>query len=134
MIIYDIKEWMTATYVSFEEFCEDNMNPQQLNDILYKSLFRPRIVCVDGFNMSVQGSYSNYCSPRENVDFYESMEVGMPTHFDDPEFKNNDGMVIGYVSTEDLQKVIMRHGGIDTTKSFKDWNYKNVKKYIRGDK
>lgn len=45
----------------------------------YGTCFRKKIICNDGFNMSVQGSQFHYCSPRKNQNWYNSMEVGFPS-------------------------------------------------------
>ena len=35
----------------------------------------PYVVCKDGFTLSVQASYTHYCSPREvGADFYDEFE------------------------------------------------------------
>jgi hypothetical protein len=36
--------------------------------------YRPRIVCNDGFDMSVQGS-KGHCNPRTTQDYYSEMEI-----------------------------------------------------------
>jgi hypothetical protein len=85
---------------------------------------KPRMVCNDGFSMSVQGSTTHYCSPRESQDWYDSMEVGFPSE-EEPLINqyaedSNDytGTVYGYVPVEIIQEVITKHGGIDTDKTF----------------
>ena len=95
-------------------------------------MHRPKIVCVDGFEVSIQGGEGIYSNPRDFSDKYEEMEIGFPSTFDDPEFADNDGQVCGYVSVDDIQKVITRHGGIDVEKSgILKLNYSNVKRYKR---
>jgi len=42
-----------------------------------------RIVCWDGFSMSVQASEFAYCSPRDNEGAYIKVEVGYPSEQDD---------------------------------------------------
>ena len=42
----------------------------------------PRVVCADGFSVSVQASRYHYCSPRKNPDevrFYTEVELGFPS-------------------------------------------------------
>ena len=80
--------------------------------------FRPRLVCVDGFSMSVQGSAGHYCEPRITQDNYEKMEIGFPSEPEEliAEYAENDTdltqTVYGYVPVELIQKVIDKHGGI----------------------
>ena len=39
-----------------------------------------KVVCADGFTMSVQASEFSYCSPRENSALkYNEVEVGFPS-------------------------------------------------------
>lgn len=40
---------------------------------------RPRIVCGDGVSLSVQGSHTHYCAPREDGCGYYLVEVGYPS-------------------------------------------------------
>lgn len=80
---------------------------------------RPRIVCNDGFSMSVQGGRGMYSSPRVNSQSFSSMEVGYPSVFEKElvnfaEDKGNPtGTVYGYVPCSIIQSVIEKHGGIN---------------------
>ena len=83
--------------------------------------FVPKLVCTDGFKMSVQASYTHYSKPRENLEDggYSSWEVGFPTervedlmpYIDGPD-DDPTGIVYGYVPTDIINKVIADHGGI----------------------
>jgi len=85
---------------------------------------RPTIFCKDGFNMSVQGSESHYCSPRINTTLYSEMEIGFPSckermlmkYAEDS--KQPTDTVYGYVPISIIEKVIKKHGGIDTERTF----------------
>ena len=86
---------------------------------------RPRIICNDGFNMSVQASYYHYCSPRETQDWYYSLEIGYPSNEeplinqyaeDAEDFINT---VYGYVPIDIIEEVITNHGGINVEQTFK---------------
>lgn len=95
---------------------------------------RPKIICADGFTMSVQGSIGHYCSPRENVEFYYAMEVGYPS-LPEPlllEFAedqtNITKTVCGFVPIEIIEEIIMSHGGINEELTFK--KIKTIKNYI----
>lgn len=80
---------------------------------------RPRIVCKDGFSMSVQGHFGAYSKPRQNNIFFETLEIGFPSHKEPliSEFAENQRdlteTVYPYVDTEIIQQVIDKHGGID---------------------
>ena len=87
---------------------------------------RPRIVCKDGFNMSVQCSSGNYCSPRkDNEDFYTSAEIGFTSEKEDlimeyaEENENPTNTVYGWVPAEIIDEVIEKHGGINIAETFK---------------
>ena len=78
-----------------------------------------RVVCADGFSMSVQASAYNYCQPQEPAaDRYETVEIGFPTakepmlmpYAETPE--NPTDTVYAYVPVELVTNVIVKHGGI----------------------
>lgn len=84
------------------------------------SIKRPRIVCKDGFSISVQGSENHYCQPRKNLldKDYESVELGFPSVADDliEEFAENPecpcDTVYGWVPIDIVEKLVEKHGGI----------------------
>lgn len=97
------------------------------NHIAYKNTYpiRPRVTCpvvtcADGFTMSVQASYTHYCSPRDYIATgnYNTWEVGFPSEKEDllmdwiEEPDNPTDTVYGYVPTEVINEVIEKHGGI----------------------
>lgn len=81
---------------------------------------RDRIVCKDGFSMSVQAGSGLYCSPRECLEDgeYESVEIGFPsceeslinTYAENP--SDYTDTVYGYVPVEIVDEVIIKHGGL----------------------
>ena len=79
----------------------------------------PRVICKDGFKMSVQAGQSLYSEPRDVADRYEEAEVGFPSteeilltsYAEDRE--NLCGTVYGYVPCSIIDQVIEKHGGID---------------------
>lgn len=84
----------------------------------------PRIICNDGFNLSVQASAFNYCSPR--IDFlreYDSVEIGFPSEADDlilnyaEQKEIPTDTVYGYVPVDIVDQLISKHGG------FKEYDY-----------
>ena len=84
------------------------------------SIKRPRIVCTDGFSISVQGSENHYCQPRKNLleKDYESVELGFPSVADDliEEFAEDPecpcDTVYGWVPIDIVEKLVEKHGGI----------------------
>ena len=82
----------------------------------------PKVICNDGFEMSVQAGQSLYSSPRDVADSYKEAEVGFPsteesllTSYAENE-ENLCGTVYGYVPCAVIDAVIVRHGGIDESK------------------
>lgn len=79
---------------------------------------RPRVVCADGFSLSVQASGGHYCSPREDRGPWWRVEVGYPServealmpYAEDPAEPTET--VYGYVPVEIVDAVIAAHGGI----------------------
>ena len=55
-----------------------------------------RVVCADGFNMSIQADEFVYCSPRNNDGPYTAVEIGFPSHHEDLilEFAEDQGITI----------------------------------------
>ena len=105
--------------MTIEKFIQDTFKEE------HGYCYRPRIVCNDGFNMSVQGSSGHYCSPRKTQNWYSSLEIGFPSE-EEPlinqfaETKHDwTGTVYGYVPIEIIQEVITKHGGIDVDETFK---------------
>ena len=77
----------------------------------------PRVVCADGFNMSVQASEYAYCSPRENRGPHYEFEVGFPSEREPllmewaEQAEDPTGTVYGYVPANVIDEVIKKHGG-----------------------
>lgn len=93
------------------------------NRFFYKARgeITPRLLCKDGFSMSVQASAFHYCSPRESfLPEYSSFEVGYPSEPDRMLTPFADGeelteTVYPYVPVEVVNAVLARHGGIVAT-------------------
>lgn len=88
-------------------------------------IHNPRIVCADGFSMSVQAHESSYCIPRQDGVAHTHMEGGFPssTPLDDElkKFAENaiygddcdyTETVYGYVPREVFIREFELHGGI----------------------
>ena len=78
-----------------------------------------RVICADGFEMSVQAHGGAYCSPRmDNAEKYTSVEIGFPSkkepmimqYCDEPGAPLDT--VYGYVPVQTVTNVIAKHGGI----------------------
>ena len=78
-----------------------------------------RVVCADGFTMSVQAHQGAYCSPRmDNAEKYTSVEIGFPSKKEPmiKEYCEEPGSPLdtlyGYVPVQTVTNVIAKHGGI----------------------
>ena len=78
-----------------------------------------RVICADGFSMSVQAHNGAYCSPRmNNAEKYTSVEIGFPSQRESmlmefaEEVNDPTGTVYGYVPVQTVTNVIAKHGGI----------------------
>lgn len=86
-------------------------------------VYNPRIVCADGFSMSVQaaGDWGSYCTPRTDAGPHTHMEGGFPTmipgkelleYAEGGEFKDPCDTVYPYVPREVFEREFEAHGGI----------------------
>ena len=78
-----------------------------------------RVICADGFEMSVQAHQTAYCTPRtDNAEKYTSVEIGYPSVREPmlmefaEEVHDPTGTVYGYVPVQTVTIVIVKHGGI----------------------
>jgi len=82
-------------------------------------LINKKVVCADGFEMSVQANEGAYCEPRLNKQKrYNLVEIGFPTE-EEPllmpwvEDKSKPTeTVYGYVPVDIVTSVIVKHGGM----------------------
>ncbi len=114
----------------FEKFKKKYMNIQEFTKktftIQHGMVFRPVIICNDGFSFSAQASRNHYCLPRENQEQYESMELGFPSE-DEPlifEYaeESNEWTSTVYVCVPNdvINNIIEKHGGINLEETFKN--------------
>lgn len=77
-----------------------------------------KVVCKDGFSMSVQANSFAYCTPRQDNATYTEVEVGFPSQREELLMgwaENPDrptDTVYGYVPTSIVYLVITKHGGM----------------------
>ena len=69
---------------SINEFIKNNLKVKVLSeDPLMKHMLTstrlPKIVCVDGFEMSVQVGFSLYSTPKKVAKRYSAVEIGFPS-------------------------------------------------------
>ena len=87
----------------------------------------PKIVCSDGFEMSVQVGSSLYSTPKKVAKRYSAVEIGFPSvheplieEFAETSYKEDGEDVTDYTDTvypyvpvRIVDKVLKKHGGID---------------------
>lgn len=78
----------------------------------------PRVVCLDGFSISIQANRFAYCTPREDEGPYSSVECGFPSDRPGSELleyaeqkEDPTGTVYGYVPLEVVRSELLSHGG-----------------------
>lgn len=80
-----------------------------------------RVVCADGFSMSVQAGRANYSTPRSATGPYTTVEVAFPTSPDyllEPYFDGDSNTedatkgVYAWVPVQVVTTVIAKHGGM----------------------
>lgn len=78
----------------------------------------PRLMCGDGFTISIQANGFAYCLPRKWEGPYTHVECGFPSseesdlmeYAEDP--SDPTGTVYGYVPVEIVKSVLKKHGGV----------------------
>ena len=78
-----------------------------------------KVVCADGFTMSVQAHASAYCIPRmTGAPIYREVEVGFPSEREEllmewaEEAHKPTDTVYGFVPVRVVTNVIAKHGGM----------------------
>jgi hypothetical protein len=120
--------------MKINEFIKKNLKVKVLNDDpLMKHIMTssrlPKIICSDGFTMSVQVGYSLYSTPKKIAKRYSAVEIGFPSEpeelikeyaefapFDDDTTDYTD-TVYPYVPVKIVDKVLKKHGGINLTQT-----------------
>ena len=124
---------------NINEFIKNNLKVKVLSeDPLMKHMLTstrlPKIVCVDGFEMSVQVGHSLYSTPKKVAKRYSEVEIGFPSEreplieeyaelgiFDSvnsgEKFVDYTDTVYPYVPVKVVNQVLKKHGGIDLTET-----------------
>ena len=111
-----------------------NHSRDSLMNQMLTSTRLPKIVCVDGFEMSVQVGFSLYSTPKKVAKRYSAVEIGFPSEHEPlieefaETFYKEDGedvtdytdTVYPYVPVRIVDKVLKKHGGIDMTETLKE--------------
>ena len=77
-----------------------------------------RLECFDGFSISLQGSETNYCSPRKDVAIYGAIEAGYPSEeeelllpYQEDKQLPMEESVFGWVPMKVVYDLVIKHGG-----------------------
>ena len=122
--------------MKINEFIQRNLKvTNHSSDPLMKHMLTytrlPKIVCSDGFEMSVQVGFSLYSTPKKVAKRYSGVEIGFPSEHESlieeyaETFYQEDGedvtdytdTVYPYVPVKIVDKVLKKHGGIDMTET-----------------
>jgi hypothetical protein len=104
--------------ININGFLQEHKQFNKYGDMVMRQ-HTPRVVCADGFTMSVQVSRQHYCTPRvDDAEYYQEVEIGYPNdieplleeYAEDPcAFTNT---VYPYVPVSVVATVLAKHGGI----------------------
>ena len=105
-----------------------NTNPLMMNHMTSSKL--PKIICSDGFEMSVQVGFSLYSTPKKVAKRYSTVEIGFPSEHEQlieeyaegsfDEVPDYTDTVYPYVPVKIVDKVLKKHGGIDLLETLKE--------------
>ena len=117
---------------NINEFIQRNLKvTNHSDDPLMKHMLTstrlPKIVCSDGFEMSVQVGLVFTSTPKKVAKRYSAVEIGFPSEYEPlieefaETFYKDDGedvtdytdTVYPYVPVKIVNKVLKKHGGID---------------------
>ena len=104
--------------MNINQFLKANMQVKENAGGYEYREYAPLVVCVDGFNMSVQVSSRHFCTPRINdADFYSEVEIGYPSETEPlimefaKQAEHPTDTIYGYVPVSIVDEVIAKHGG-----------------------
>ena len=111
--------------MKINQFIQNNGRPIRHD---YSSL--PKIICADGFSMSVQVGSFLYSTPKKAAKRYSAVEIGFPSeheiliesYAEGHGFENDLDYiktVYPYVPVRIVDQVLKKHGGIDLAKTLK---------------
>ena len=108
-----------------------NHSRDSLMNHMLTSTRLPKIVCSDGFEMSVQVGFSLYSTPKKVAKRYSAVEIGFPSEHEplieeyaeslyDEDVTDYTDTVYPYVPVRIVDKVLKKHGGIDMTETLSE--------------
>ena len=125
--------------IKINEFIKKNLKVKVLSeDPLMKHMMTssrlPKIICSDGFTMSVQVGAHLYSEPKKVAKRYSAVEIGFPSEHepliekyaetfykeDEMDVTDYTDTVYPYVPVKIVDKVLKKHGGIDLTETLRE--------------
>jgi len=121
--------------MKINEFIKKNLKVKVLSeDPLLKHMMTssrlPKIICSDGFEMSVQVGFSLYSTPKKVAKRYTAVEVGFTSDHEPlieeyaenffEEEPNYTDTVYPYVPVKIVDKVLKKHGGINLIETLRE--------------
>jgi len=102
----------------------DNISTESMTEKYNEDFFfLPRVVCKDGFSISIQVNHNNYCASENGTrEFglnWKEVEWGFPSSTINPikynaeDKKHTTDTVGGYVDINIIDELLNEHGGID---------------------
>lgn len=111
-------ETLQGDTMNINQFLQAHKNIMEVGGYTFRE-HAPRVVCEDGFSMSVQVSDGHYCTPRvDDADVYSEVEIGYPSEEEIAIMpwaeisRTPTQTVYGYVPVSVVDEVIAKHGGI----------------------
>lgn len=100
------------------QFLKDNFRSHVTHDGELIIDNTKRLICKDGFSISVQASHFHYCEPRRDKAWpYNEVELAFPSELDnlisDYAYEcDTTNTTYAYVPIDIVNKLIEKHGGI----------------------
>ena len=111
--------------MKINQFIQNNLNP-----ITHNFSTLPKIICADGFSMSVQVGSFLYSTPKKAAKRYSAVEIGFPSEHEiliesyaegcNHHLSDYTKTIYPYVPVRIVDQVLKKHGGIDLAKTFKE--------------
>jgi hypothetical protein len=113
----NIEEYLKFVYIEKDIIVNKLPKYNSILDAkMLHNYINPKIICNDGFSISVQGGSWYYSTPKEKTDVYLELEIGFASEKD--EIMLNYDETRGYVPINEINECLKRHGGINIQKTF----------------
>lgn len=109
---------MSTPFLLFRRFIMDKINKFLKKIFIENGDVTYRLVCKDGFKISIGASVFHHCDPCKNKAWpYKSVQLNFPSELDDligdyAQDPKEMGNVYSYVPIDIVNELIEKHGGI----------------------